>query len=53
MDETKTYTVAVGEVFDHGITLYGVFKSSKEAIEYAEREWKGYGWTVVEINAPL
>ncbi len=50
MDKAKTYTVAVGDAFGEGINLYGIFESSDDAIEYAEREWKSASWTIVEVN---
>jgi hypothetical protein len=43
------YTVAVGNPWD-GITLYGSFDDSGEAITYADKYFRKDEWVVVELH---
>lgn len=43
--------VSVGTAFD-GLTLYGPFDSTNEAVEWAKNHLQGETWEVVLLNDP-
>lgn len=47
----NSWIVSMGTPFD-GLTLYGPFDNSQQAIEWASENDNGEPWEVAEINRP-